>query len=323
MYDEITKGGVQMKKSVLSFCTVLLLATQAPVANAEEGNAEVKAKVNYFQSASELQLQINATKLNIQWPFENIQIGDLESILKPFPKPEVKPDPKPETKPEVKPDPKPETKPEVKPDPKPETKPEVKPDPKPETKPEVKPDPKPETKPEVKPDPEPETKPEVKPDPQPETKPEQPTTPPGQVTEPEQSSQPDNNVGDADVAAIEKQVVELTNKERANQGLPALAMDQPLMAAAREKSQDMKDHNYFSHTSPTFGSPFDRLKALGISYKSAGENIAKGQTSAAQVVEAWMNSEGHRANILNPEFTHIGVGYVKSGNIWTQQFIKK
>lgn len=287
MYDEITKGGVQMKKSVLSFCTVLLLATQAPVANAEEGNAEVKAKVNYFQSASELQLQINATKLNIQWPFENIQIGDLESILKPFPKPEVKPDPKPETKPEVKPDPKPETKPEVKPDPKPET------------------------------------KPEVKPDPQPETKPEQPTTPPGQVTEPEQPSQPDNNVDDADVAAIEKQVVELTNKERANQGLPALAMDQPLMAAAREKSQDMKDHNYFSHTSPTFGSPFDRLKALGISYKSAGENIAKGQTSAAQVVQAWMNSEGHRANILNPEFTHIGVGYVKSGNIWTQQFIKK
>jgi len=271
MYDEITKGGVQMKKSVLSFCTVLLLATQAPVANAEEGNAEVKAKVNYFQSASELQLQINATKLNIQWPFENIQIGDLESILKPFPKPEVKPDPKPETKPEVKPDP----------------------------------------------------KPEVKPDPQPETKPEQPTTPPGQVIEPEQPSQPDNNVDDADVAAIEKQVVELTNKERANQGLPALAMDQPLMAAAREKSQDMKDHNYFSHTSPTFGSPFDRLKALGISYKSAGENIAKGQTSAAQVVQAWMNSEGHRANILNPEFTHIGVGYVKSGNIWTQQFIKK
>ncbi|MCH7322620.1 CAP domain-containing protein [Solibacillus sp. MA9] len=299
-----------MKKSVLTFCTVLLLATQAPVANAEGGNTEAKAK--YFQSASEYQLQINAANFKIQWPFENIKIGDIETIIKTFPKPEVKPVPKPETKPEVKPVPKPETKPEVKPVPKPETKPEVKPVPKPETKPEVKPVPKPETKPEVKPVPKPETKPEQK-----------PTTPPNQVTDSEKPNQPGNNTNDADVAAIEKQVVELTNKERAKFGLAALEMDQPLMAAAREKSQDMKNNNYFSHTSPTFGSPFDRMKALGISYKSAGENIAKGQTSAAQVVEAWMNSEGHRANILNKDFTHIGVGYVKSGNIWTQQFIKK
>ena len=84
----------------------------------------------------------------------------------------------------------------------------------------------------------------------------------------------------------------------------------------------MKDKNYFSHTSPTFGSPFDRLKALGISYTAAGENIAKGQRTAQEVVTAWMNSEGHRANILDAKFTHIGVGYVKDGNIWTQQFIQ-
>ncbi|MER2119183.1 MAG: CAP domain-containing protein [Solibacillus sp.] len=125
------------------------------------------------------------------------------------------------------------------------------------------------------------------------------------------------------ILAIEEKVVALTNAERAKNGLSALQIDRPLMAAAREKSQDMKDKNYFSHTSPTFGSPFDRLKALGIAYKSAGENIAKGQKSPEEVVQAWMNSEGHRANILNKDFTHIGVGYVQDGNIWTQQFIKK
>ncbi|HBJ00567.1 MAG TPA: hypothetical protein DDY89_06285, partial [Lysinibacillus sp.] len=99
--------------------------------------------------------------------------------------------------------------------------------------------------------------------------------------------------------------------------------DDKLMAAAREKSQDMQSNNYFSHTSPTFGSPFDRMKALGIAYKSAGENIAQGQRSPQEVVQAWMDSPGHRANILNGKFTHIGVGYVKSGNYWTQQFITK
>ena len=141
------------------------------------------------------------------------------------------------------------------------------------------------------------------------------------VSETEQSSNASTSVNEID--AIEAKVVELTNAERAKNGLSALQMDTQLMAAAREKSEDMKTNQYFSHTSPTFGSPFDRLKALGISYQSAGENIAKGQQTAEEVVEAWMNSEGHRANILDANFTHIGVGYVKDGSIWTQQFIKK
>ena len=85
----------------------------------------------------------------------------------------------------------------------------------------------------------------------------------------------------------------------------------------------MKDNGYFSHTSPTYGSPFDMMKSFGISYRSAAENIAKGQSTPQQVVNAWMNSQGHRANILNKNYTHIGVGYVKSGNIWTQMFISK
>jgi uncharacterized protein YkwD len=84
----------------------------------------------------------------------------------------------------------------------------------------------------------------------------------------------------------------------------------------------MRDKGYFSHTSPTYGSPFNMLKSFGISYKSAGENIARGYTTPKAVVDGWMNSPGHRANILNSSFTEIGVGYA-SGNYWTQMFIGK
>ena len=85
----------------------------------------------------------------------------------------------------------------------------------------------------------------------------------------------------------------------------------------------MRNLGYFSHTSPTYGSPFEMMRSFGISYRSAGENIAKGQKSPAAVVNAWMNSSGHRANILNKSFTHIGVGYIADGSYWTQMFISK
>ncbi|MGE7926827.1 CAP domain-containing protein [Lysinibacillus xylanilyticus] len=140
------------------------------------------------------------------------------------------------------------------------------------------------------------------------------------VTAPSQSTP---STTTSDVNAFEQEVVKLTNAERTKAGLAPFKTDDKLMAAAREKSQDMQSKNYFSHTSPTFGSPFDRMKALGITYKSAGENIAQGQRTPQEVVQAWMDSPGHRANILNEKFTHIGVGYVKSGNYWTQQFIQK
>ena len=125
------------------------------------------------------------------------------------------------------------------------------------------------------------------------------------------------------VSAFEQQVVELTNQERAKNGLPALKLDVELSKVARDKSKDMQTKNYFSHTSPTYGSPFDMMKAYGVSYKSAGENIAMGQRSPQEVVQAWMNSQGHRENIMNPNFTHIGVGHVTTGNYWTQMFIGK
>lgn len=129
---------------------------------------------------------------------------------------------------------------------------------------------------------------------------------------------------DPQVKSIETEVLALVNAERKKYGLSALEMDWQVSRVATYKSEDMANKNYFSHTSPTYGSPFDMLKKFNISYSYAGENIAKGQTSPASVMNAWMNSEGHRANILNPNFTHLGVGYVDNGTTyWTQMFIAK
>jgi len=115
------------------------------------------------------------------------------------------------------------------------------------------------------------------------------------------------------------QVVELVNQERAKAGLPALKNNAALANVAWAKAKDMKDNNYFSHTSPTYGSPFDMMKKFGISYRYAGENIAMGQRTPAEVMRDWMNSSGHRANILNQNFTSIGVGYYNGA--WVQMFI--
>jgi uncharacterized YkwD family protein/spore coat assembly protein SafA len=129
-----------------------------------------------------------------------------------------------------------------------------------------------------------------------------------------------------DVKQIENEVVRLTNQQRAKYGLPPLQADWQLARVARYKSADMRDKNYFSHQSPTYGSPFTMMKNFGISYRTAGENIAAGQRTPQEVVNAWMNSPGHRANILSKDFTHIGVGYAKGGSYghyWTQMFIAK
>ena len=126
---------------------------------------------------------------------------------------------------------------------------------------------------------------------------------------------------DTSVRAYEQEVIRLVNVERAKAGLKALTEDWELSRVARYKSQDMHDLRYFSHTSPTYGSPFEMMKAFGIRYRTAGENIAMGYRTPAAVVQGWMNSPGHRANILNAFYTKIGVGYVASGNYWTQHFI--
>ncbi|MDO0930654.1 CAP domain-containing protein [Streptomyces sp. DG2A-72] len=118
-------------------------------------------------------------------------------------------------------------------------------------------------------------------------------------------------------------VVDLTNRERAGAGLPPLAVDPVLTAAAQAHSADMIARAFYSHTSPDGSQPWDRAAAAGSTRRSIGENIACGQRSPAEVVEGWMNSPGHRANILKPTFTHIGVGFAgggAAGTYWTQLF---
>lgn len=128
---------------------------------------------------------------------------------------------------------------------------------------------------------------------------------------------------DSSVTEYEAEVVRLVNKERTSRGLSPLTHNWELSRVARYKSQDMKEKKYFSHTSPTYGSPFEMMRSFGISYRTAGENIARGYSTPKAVVDGWMNSSGHRANILNSSFKEIGVGYVPDGNYWTQMFIAK
>ncbi|MCA0987666.1 CAP domain-containing protein [Guptibacillus algicola] len=145
-------------------------------------------------------------------------------------------------------------------------------------------------------------------------------SPTNEAAEPAQNNETKQENG---LSQFEQEVVNLTNAEREKAGLPALKVDTELSKVAEAKSEDMKANNYFAHNSPTYGSPFEMMDQFGVEYRTAGENIAKGQQTPEAVVNAWMNSEGHRKNIMNESFTHIGVGHVEEGNIWTQQFIGK
>ncbi|WP_240335212.1 CAP domain-containing protein [Paraliobacillus sediminis] len=122
---------------------------------------------------------------------------------------------------------------------------------------------------------------------------------------------------------FQTEVTNLTNKEREKNGLAKLEIDKAVEDVAQKKSEDMATNNYFSHTSPTYGSPFEMLQQFEVDYTTAAENIAAGQQSPQEVVTGWMNSPGHRKNILNEKVTHIGVGYAENGAYWTQLFIGK
>ena len=175
---------------------------------------------------------------------------------------------------------------------------------------------------------EPETpvEPEVPSEPETPIEPETPVEPevpsdPETPVEPEAPSEPDQPESSDGVHAYERQVVDLVNVQRARSGLQPLTLDAELCRFARVKSQDMHDNRYFDHNSPTYGSPFDMMRSFGITYASAGENIAMGYSTPEAVVSAWMNSDGHRANILSTKFALLGVGYVADGGYWTQWFI--
>ncbi len=123
----------------------------------------------------------------------------------------------------------------------------------------------------------------------------------------------------------EIELLRLINEQRTQNGLSELKFDAELQKVAKMKAQDLVDNNYFSHNSPTYGSPFEMMKSFGITYKAAGENIA-GNPTLEGAVTAWMNSEGHRANILSNAYNYTGIGVVNSqkyGKIMVQMFIGK
>jgi uncharacterized YkwD family protein len=145
------------------------------------------------------------------------------------------------------------------------------------------------------------------------------------ATNPSTTTKPATTVSNGSYTQFQNEVIRLVNQERAAAGLKALSANTQLNKIATLKSEDMVKNNYFSHQSPTYGSPFDMLKQFGVSYSAAGENIAYGQTTPAEVMNGWMNSPGHRANILNSNFTQIGVGIAKKANgqlVWTQTFTR-
>lgn len=128
------------------------------------------------------------------------------------------------------------------------------------------------------------------------------------------------------IKSLEQQVIDLTNQKRSENGLSALRADWELSRVARYKSKDMANKGYFSHESPTYGSPFQMMSDFNVSYSRAAENIAAGQSTAQEVVNGWMDSPGHRKNILDANLTYIGVGYSEGGSYghyWTQMFISK
>lgn len=161
--------------------------------------------------------------------------------------------------------------------------------------------------------------PPAQPDPKPE-EPKQPTPKPEEPKQPVPKLEEPQQPGAHQLTADEQKLINLINSERIKAGLKPLAIDYNLSRVARIKSEDMRANNYFSHTSPTYGSPFQMMKDFGITYRSAAENIAR-TYSVESAHNGFMNSEGHRKNILTPGFTHVGVGI--SGNYYTEMFINK
>lgn len=173
----------------------------------------------------------------------------------------------------------------------------------------------------------PEQKPEQE-QPQQPHEPQQPQQPEKQTPAQEENtpSQPEGSQSEVSgLTFAERQMIDLVNKERVARGLQPLKVDMDLVKLARMKSQDMIDKGYFSHTSPTYGSPFEMMRKYGVSYRMAGENLA-GAPTVELAHKNLMQSPGHRANILRPQFTHVGIGIVDGGpygKMFTQMFIQK
>lgn len=164
-----------------------------------------------------------------------------------------------------------------------------------------------------------------------ETNPTAPSTPvtPSAPSTPEQSQHSNSGQSSeeklpAGLTAEEKEMIQMVNQERTRRGLNALEVDMDLVKVARVKGQDMVNNHYFSHTSPTYGSPFTMMETFGIKYRAAAENIAQNR-SVSLAHSSFMNSSGHKANILNSTYSHVGIAVVDGGpygKTFVQMFMK-
>lgn len=295
---------MQIKKIVpLALAAVMTAAASA-------GAADVQvAKINIPNSITSQARQQLVQKLMEKFDFSAcIPDWDIPSL-----KPETKPEQTPDEQPEEIPEEMPEQTPDEQPDETPDNTPDETPDEQPDETPEQTPDEQPESKPEETPDEIPEETPDNTPQLPEGSRPEE-TPDNGTEQNPEDNN---NGTSQGDFAS---QVVALVNAERAKQGLSALTIDTKVQQAALVRAKESAQS--FSHTRPNGSSFSTALTEAGVSYRTAGENIAYGQSTPQQVMNAWMNSSGHRANILNANYTTIGVGYtvINGTAYWAQLF---
>ena len=294
---------MQIKKIVpLALAAVMTAAASA-------GAADVQvAKINIPNSITSQARQQLVQKL--------MEKFDFSACFPDWDIPSLKPETKPEETPEEIPEETPDTTPEQKPDEQPEEAPDEQPDETPDEQPEETPDETPNEQPEEAPDEQPDEQPDETPDNTPQLPDNsRPEETPDNGTE----QQPEDDTGSMQ-GDFASQVVALVNAERAKHGLSALKVDAKVQQAALVRAKETAQS--FSHTRPNGSSFSTALTEAGVSYRRAGENIAYGQSTPQQVMNAWMNSSGHRANILNENFTTIGVGYtvINGTAYWTQLF---
>lgn len=302
---------------------ILPLALAAVMtAAASAGAADVQvAKINIPNSITSQARQQLVQKLMEKFDFSAcIPDWDIPS-LKPETKPEQTPDETPDNAPEEIPEEMPEETPDEQPDETPDNTPDETPDEQPDETPEETPDEQPESKPEETPDEIPEETPDEQPDETPDNTPQLPEgSRPEETPDNGTEQNPEDNNNGTSQGNFASQVVALVNAERAKQGLSALTIDTKVQQAALVRAKESAQS--FSHTRPNGSSFSTALTEAGVSYRTAGENIAYGQSTPQQVMNAWMNSSGHRANILNANYTTIGVGYtvINGTAYWAQLF---
>ena len=294
---------MQIKKIVPLALAVTMAAT-AFAGAADVHTANINLSHSIVSQARQQMLQKLMEKFDFSACFPDWDIPSLKPETKPEETPEEIPEETPDTTPEQKPDEQPEEAPDEQPDETPDEQPEETPDETPNEQPEEAPDEQPDEQPDETPDNTPQLPDNIRPEETPDNGTEQ---------------QPEDDTGSMQ-GDFASQVVALVNAERAKHGLSALKVDAKVQQAALVRAKETAQS--FSHTRPNGSSFSTALTEAGVSYRRAGENIAYGQSTPQQVMNAWMNSSGHRANILNENFTTIGVGYtvINGTAYWTQLF---